>query len=621
VPQLDFGRRTGNIPLAAACLKQSVHPRQARRVGVCSQSQASYLGDGALLDHLTAAAADLVGFTVYCWNVDRTLYLARQLKSGGNVRILVGGPEVTADNPRIRVPEVDLAVCGEGETVFRKLLDGAWPGAGPCISAPTMADFSRTASPYLAGLLDTSIEDCMLLESQRGCPYGCAFCYYGKARQTPARLASALLDGALKWAVAADVSELYLLDPSLNARPDLGNFLTQIAGLNPDRRLGLISEIRAEAVDGPLARNLAAAGFTMLEVGLQSTNPQTWEQMGRACNLDRWLKGVAHMRHVGIQPRVDLILGLPGDDPQGFQASVDFVAGHDLAMDVQVFPLALLPGTEFRNRRAELGLEFAAQPPYPVTGSAAFTGNDLLLAMDYAESRLDTALYVMPQLDIRMPGEDQAHAWVTVEGEPYITALKLFALLNMAELRSLARRLTHPYQVLAGPQTGRGDYLPQALAEITRINPYTPFEVVWFDPPVAPDTAKLLSALNMPRPQFLDLEQRYLFPRPGNRTVLFTVVAPERRFTFQGPMERHIRWWQAPAWPPEENLDPESVWDGVLLDTRGRDGAAVKAWQDRLAPRADELTAMGFWERRWQNRWLQLTAGGEYYFGVRQEHL
>ena len=61
-------------------------------------SVASYLGDAALLEILLDQKPDIVGFTVYCWNLARSIYFAKKIKENYSPRIIFGGPEITPDN-------------------------------------------------------------------------------------------------------------------------------------------------------------------------------------------------------------------------------------------------------------------------------------------------------------------------------------------------------------------------------------------------------------------------------------------------------------------------------------------------------------------------------------------
>ena len=281
IPRQNFGRKTGNVPLGAACLKQAVRSLSGVAVDILPESVVSYLADAALVEAIRDRRPDVVGFTVFSWNIERSLHVCEKIKEAGGPRIVFGGPEITPDNALPRVPQVDFRVHGEGEAVFRRLLSepGFWANGSAAESA---ADIFRSApSPYLSGWLEPEAQRLMLLETQRGCPYRCGFCYYNKSRAGLVFAEEEHLLRAVAWAVERRIGEVYLLDPSLNTRPNLKGLLAEIGRLNAEKRIRLFSEIRAEAIDETLADLLAAAGFTWFEIGLQSTNPKALKLMNR----------------------------------------------------------------------------------------------------------------------------------------------------------------------------------------------------------------------------------------------------------------------------------------------------------------------------------------------------
>jgi hypothetical protein len=379
----------------------------------------------------------------------------------------------------------------------------------------------------------------------------------------------------------------------------------------------LFSEIRAEAVDDELADLLAAAGFNWFEIGLQSTNPKALKLMNRPTQLKRFVAGAQRLKARGITPSIDLIIGLPGDDLQGFIRSVDFVADHGLQDDVQIFPLAILPGTDFRRRSRELGLRFENHPPYTVTASRGFSPEDFLLAYDYAETRLDAVFFPLPDLDVSWRlgaarGLKQAvDLQVRLGGAAYIAKLMVNRLRPLEEIRQLARRLTQPYQVLVGPEPGDMNYLKKILATTTAENPFTPLEIVFFEPAERPRTREILAALKLKRPHFLDGDLRFQFPKPGNRAVVFTLVSENPEIRFQGEMERQVYWWRKPELPDLEALGRFEHLDGVLIDTPAS-AAAIRGWQDRSAKDAAERYHLSFADAALQRRWLLLVSPDEY---------
>ena len=615
IPHLNFGKQTGNIPLGAAYLKQAVAAIPDVCVDIFPESIVSYLGDAALIQYILEVKPDIIGFTGFSWNIERSLYLAATIKSYYQPGIIFGGPEVTADNSLMKSPNVDVCVYGEGEQAFQSLLQepAAWEQKQVTGSAGRNLD----PSPYLVDLLEPEIENMMLLETQRGCPYRCAFCYYNKSRKRQSFVDDATLLNSIQWAVDQRLRELYLLDPSLNIRPDLKSLLKKIGKINKDGRLAIFSEIRAEAIDENLADLFVAAGFSWFEIGLQSTNPRALEIMQRPTDLKRFLHGTRLLKQRNIVPQIDLIIGLPGDDIEGFGRSVDFVARHDIHDDVQVFPLAVLPGTDFRRHSRELGLIFEAHPPYVCTESRGFSPEDMLMAFDTAEVRLDVVFHPMPDLDIAWRKDapagqmDSGDHYMILGHDRYVSKLCLQSRRPEPELQELAHKLTQPYQIFIFDKVDNLRYIHRVLEILTSANPFVPLEVIFIEPASVPNTDQLLTAIKLRRPHYLDIEQRFLFASPGNRAVLFTLVSREPRERFGGPMERQVYHWQHTDLPRREDLESFCHLDGVLIDCTESPKDLID-WQDRFANLADELPGISFSQIALQQRWLKLTAPHDY---------
>ena len=129
IPPLGPGPLRGNVPLASAYLKLFA---EAQGLGpffdieLLPTWEANTLGDRALAAAIAERDPWLVGFTCYLWNVERTLWVAAALKRlRPDVRIVLGGPEITADNAWVLdTPDYDFAVIGEGEQTFARLLLG-----------------------------------------------------------------------------------------------------------------------------------------------------------------------------------------------------------------------------------------------------------------------------------------------------------------------------------------------------------------------------------------------------------------------------------------------------------------------------------------------------------------
>ena len=419
---------TGNVPLAAGCLGVAarVHGLERRlRIDVLEPDATDALGDTLLADRIARDEPDFVGFSLYLWNSERSLHLAREVKRRSpRTRILIGGPEVSPDNAFIlEPPGADLAVTGEAEDTFARvmtaLLEGASPAGIPGVAVRGALGFTAFApqpaanfpladypSPYLEGLVPVQRERSTYVETVRGCRSHCTFCFYPRSSSVLRTLdveRSAALIGALRDRGAREV---VFLDPTFNHRPEFDALLEALARENAARTLTFFAEVRAEGLTPAHARKLKQAGFDRLEIGLQSVNRTTLKRVRRGGSPEKVAEAARMLHGEGIELLVDLIVGLPGDTPDDVLRGMEFLDANGLAADAQVFPLSLLPGTAMRASAAEDEVVFDPAPPYRVRRTATFTEDALFETLLAAEERLGRRLDEWPRPDLVDGGID-----------------------------------------------------------------------------------------------------------------------------------------------------------------------------------------------------------------------
>src|SRR5581483_3065201 len=140
-----------------------------------------------------------------------------------------------------------------------------------------------------------------------------------------------------------------------------------------------------EGITETTARLLREANFAEVEVGLQSVEPDAMALMDRKNNLRAFERGVRAMMREGIRVKVDLILGLPGDTVESVRKGLHYLKDNGLCSDIQVFNLAVLPGTAFREEAAKLGLVHQPRPPYYVLRTPTLRREDLFELMREAQ--------------------------------------------------------------------------------------------------------------------------------------------------------------------------------------------------------------------------------------------
>jgi hypothetical protein len=252
------------------------------------------------------------------------------------------------------------------------------------------------SSPYLAGILDATEEAMLLLETIRGCVFKCKFCYYPKSYDGLYFLSRGKIEAHLEHARERGVREVVLLDPTLNQRRDFNDFLRLLAEGNTGRGFTYFGELRAEGITDQTASLLRAANFTEVEVGLQSIDPLAMDLMDRTNNLRAFERGCRAMLEQGIRVKVDLIIGLPGDTVASVRRGMDYLHTSGLYSSVQVFNLAVLPGTAFRQEASQLGLAYSQRTPYYVYRTPTLSTADLYELMQEAEELFDVEFDPLP---------------------------------------------------------------------------------------------------------------------------------------------------------------------------------------------------------------------------------
>ena len=410
LPVIDFGYdyRDADHPLAGGYLAAYALARGVKHEPIfLSRKITSFGSDPVIVDHLLSLRPDVIACTLSLWNLERTISIVEEVKRARpEIIALAGGPEAAPGfeerNPRH--PFDWVCDAGEGEAAFATMLRiiSAQRKIRPedairaCNAALT--ELEALPSPYLEDILPLAPDRSLWIETMRGCPFRCGFCFYGKSQARLRRFSPDWLRRHLAWARKKRATEIYLLDPSFQILPGLEARLEDIARFN--RGIPLHTEAGVEKIDARLATAFARAGFRSLETGLQSIHPEVLRQVNRRTNPESFAHGGRLLKERGIELWVDIILGLPGDTPRGFLETVDFLVKNDLAAETNVYPLLLLPGTSLRQQATGLGVRFQRQPPYQVEATPGFSIASFRETVARAEDRLGQDIYPLHLPDL-----------------------------------------------------------------------------------------------------------------------------------------------------------------------------------------------------------------------------
>ncbi len=423
---IHAGEGAEAVPLGAACTASALKadPELKDRVAVFLVEAFPSETASSLARRIQDFKPDAVGFSLYLWNrelsvataellgreraatgaMDATTELASGTSDSESVAstvlsgkshpfLFAGGPDATARPEGLATDAggpFDFIVRGEGEAavaaLFRALAaDGDATAAGlqACSDAAPVMDLAALPSPWLDGTLDPARRDGVLWELARGCPFACSYCFESKGERRVRYFPQERIDAELAAFERASLEEkgvksVFVLDPTFNADKDRARrILDRIASKKSNIHFHF--EVRAETLDRGLAKRFAAIGAS-IQIGLQSSDPVVCSLVGRKLEKGLFASRIGLLNDEGAVFGLDLIYGLPGDRLEGWFQSLDFALGL-YPNNLDLFRLAVLPGTELWDRAAELGLDHDHDAPYLVRSTPLFPA----AALDKAE--------------------------------------------------------------------------------------------------------------------------------------------------------------------------------------------------------------------------------------------
>ena len=359
-----------------------------------------------VLYYLAKEQPDIVGFSCYCWNMDKILSLTRFLKQlDPKIKIILGGPEVgpTAQKYMTENPAIDSVVVGEGEVTFQELLR-SYLGTGTSLAQvkgivyrendrivntetrPPCANLEDIPSPYLTGILRPR-DEVTYIETYRGCPYRCAFCYEGKNFPELRFFPEERIQKEIELIMSIpSIRSFHIVDSVFNLKKERLRRLSQIfSHANKFDTVLRTVEVMAESIDEETVTLLKKANVLSIETGPQTVNENTLKMINRYFEKEKFQRGITLLLKGGIEVLIDLIIGLPGDNFFRFGTSIKVMM--NLHPTTLVFSaLHVLPGTDLYTESDKLGLQFDEKAPHLVLQNSTFPYDELDKAVVMAVS-------------------------------------------------------------------------------------------------------------------------------------------------------------------------------------------------------------------------------------------
>lgn len=413
---LHSGRNSGGVPLGAGCIASALlETKLFDRDDISLVDANTDENENAVLSRILAKRPQIVGFSLYCWNTKKSIAIASRLRAKSpGMAVIAGGPDAewfackdsdggrrfeSASNPfdAIFLGEGEssvqawfrngaaekFAVPANGENRLGSLLShqNIGPGVVPRLIPNLPCDAATLPSPWLNDVLTPPRGGAIAWELTRGCPFHCTYCYEGRGLSSVRHFPPERLEHELDLFAARGVSKVFVLDPTFNLQRQRTLSLLKLFA-EKGRGIYWYFEIRAELLDASQARAFAELSCS-LQIGLQSAHNEVLRNVGRDIDRKRFSHKIALLNGAGAVFGFDLIYGLPGDSFGGFCESLDYALSL-MPNHLDIFPLAVLPGTALFDQKEKFALDCSDDPPYLLYGHPTFPPEEMKKAQRLA---------------------------------------------------------------------------------------------------------------------------------------------------------------------------------------------------------------------------------------------
>lgn len=348
-----------------------------------------------ITDKLLRSAPDVIGISVYIWNVEKTKKLIELLKERSPQTIIIlGGPEVTYE-PDIFLAswDIDYVISGEGEFVLGELLS-AIQGNNPAKidGVSTKDHISRTVvktdleklttlpSPYQLEEDKEYMKNRLIyFETSRGCPYQCQYCLSSLEKGVRYFPRQYIFDN-LSYFIQSDARQIKFLDRTFNLNKTHTKSVFDFLINNHRPGLSCQFEIYADLLTDESINYLnkhLPKDYFRFEIGIQSTYEPTNVAVNRKQDFPLLSANIQKLMDGGkIDLHLDLIAGLPYETFDRFRQSFNDVFRLK-AKELQLGFLKMLRGTALRRNADKFGYKYNRQAPYEIEENDDMSREDL----------------------------------------------------------------------------------------------------------------------------------------------------------------------------------------------------------------------------------------------------
>ena len=350
---------------------------------------------------------DVVCVSCYIWNLSFVKELMADLiKILPGADFWAGGPEVSYDAEKFLTENSEFkgVMVGEGEETFKELagyyveknpqdlkdMTGICYRDGDQIIHNGWRQIMDLSSiPFIYKDLSEFKNRIIYYESSRGCPFSCSYCLSSIDKKLRFR-DTETVKKELQFFIDNKVPQVKFVDRTFNCKHDHAMAIWKYINEHDNGVTNFHFEISADLLREEELQEMSTMrpGLIQLEIGVQSTNPDTIKVIHRTMDFEK-LKGIVDRIHSfgNIHQHLDLIAGLPYEDYDSFRHSFNDVYALK-PQQLQLGFLKVLKGSHMMEMCREYGIVYKTQEPYEVL-STKWLDYDHVLKLKTVENMVE----------------------------------------------------------------------------------------------------------------------------------------------------------------------------------------------------------------------------------------
>lgn len=350
---------------------------------------------------------DVVCVSCYIWNLSFVKELMADLiKILPGADFWAGGPEVSYDAEKFLTENSEFkgVMVGEGEETFKELagyyveknpqdlkdMTGICYRDGDQIIHNGWRQIMDLSSiPFIYKDLSEFKNRIIYYESSRGCPFSCSYCLSSIDKKLRFR-DTETVKKELQFFIDNKIPQVKFVDRTFNCKHDHAMAIWKYINEHDNGVTNFHFEISADLLREEELQEMSTMrpGLIQLEIGVQSTNPDTIKAIHRTMDFEK-LKGIVDRIHSfgNIHQHLDLIAGLPYEDYDSFRHSFNDVYALK-PQQLQLGFLKVLKGSHMMEMCREYGIVYKTQEPYEVL-STKWLDYDHVLKLKTVENMVE----------------------------------------------------------------------------------------------------------------------------------------------------------------------------------------------------------------------------------------